>query len=153
MICQSYFLVMLLINYQSFTNLILTDYQWVTNAIFMHYHCLANQFYPFITFPILLIWQLIILICCTNVLPIITNLTQCFTYPVHEWLSIICQFITTNHSIDKFLPIGSQCFTNYQFTNDTGKFTNNCQWFTIGSYWQWYIGGWGWGVYLIDKIR
>ena len=118
-------------------------------------NCLANQPYPFITFPILLIWQLIILICCTNVLPIITNLTQCFTYPVYQWLSIICQFMITNHSIGKFLPIGSQCFTNHQFTSGTGKFTNSCQWFTIGSYWQWYLGGWGcWGQggCLSDKI-
>ena len=87
-------------------------------------NCLANQPYPFILFPILLLCQLIILICCTNV------------------LSIICQFIITIHSIDKFLPIGNQCFTNHQFTNDTGKFTKSCQWFIIGSYWQWYIGGW-----------
>ena len=39
MICQSYFLVMLLINYQSFNNLIPIDYQRITNAIFMYYHC------------------------------------------------------------------------------------------------------------------
>ena len=48
-----------------------------------------------------------------------------------------------NHSIGNFLPIGSQCFTNHQFTNGTGKFTNSCQWFTIGSYWQLYMGRWG----------
>ena len=47
-----------------------------------------------------------------------------------------CQCIIFNHNIGNFLPIGSQYFANHQFTNGTGKFTNSCQWFTIGSYWQ-----------------
>ena len=38
MIYQSYFLVMLLINYQSFTNLTPIDYQLFTNAV-TYYHC------------------------------------------------------------------------------------------------------------------
>ena len=76
------------------------------------------------------------LICCTNVLPILTNLTQCFTKPVYQLLPINCEFIITNHSIGYFLHNGSQCFTNHQFTSSTGKFTNSCQWFTIGSYCQ-----------------
>ena len=101
------------------------------SASFIYYiaHIVAIAF---ITLPIL--------ICCTNVLPIITNLTQSLTYSVYQWLLIICQYIITNHSIGKFLHIGSQYFTNHQFANDTGKFTNSYQWFTIGSYWQWYTG-------------
>ena len=70
MICQSYFLVMLLINYQSFTNLIYTNLLPVTNTIFMLlsllivYQSFANPPHRFITLP--------------NVLPIITDLTQCY---------------------------------------------------------------------------
>ena len=63
----------------------------------------------------------------------------------------IFQFIITSHSIDKFFPIGSQYFTNHQFTNDTGKFTNRYQWFIIGSYWQWYMDEWGWGGGLLNR--
>ena len=70
----------------------------------------------------------------------ITNLMKYFTQPVYQWLPINCQYIITNHSIGNFLSIGSQHFTNHKFTNGTGKFTNSCQWFTIGSYWQWYTG-------------
>ena len=40
-----------------------------------------------------------------------------------------------SYSIGNFFPIGSQCFTNHQFTNGIGKFTYSCQWFTIGSFW------------------
>ena len=117
-------------------------YQLITNDLLMQFLCII------IAYCLPIICQLIIIICCTNVLPVIANLTQCFTYPIYQWLSIICQFIITNHSIGNFLPIGSQCFTNHQFTNGTGKFTNSCQWFTIGSCWQWYMGG-----CLTDKIR
>ena len=57
-------------------------------------------------------------------LPMITN-----KLPIHYYQS----------SIGNFLPIDSQCFANYQFTNGIGKFTNSCQWFTIHSCWQWYV--------------
>ena len=83
------------------------------------------------------------LIYCSNALPIITNLIQCFTYLVYQWLPINYQYSIISHNTGNFLPIGSQCFTNHQFTNGIGKFTNSCQWFTIGSYWQW-----DGGVYL-----
>ena len=59
---------------------------------------------------------------------------------LYQFLPINCQYIFTNHSNGNFLPIGSKRFTNHQFTNGIGKFTNSCQWFTIGSYWQWYKG-------------
>ena len=105
-------------------------------------NCLANQPYPFITFPILLIWQLIILICCTNVLPIITNLTQCFTWPVYHWLPIICQFIITNYSIGN-PPHWHLMFYQSSIYQWHWEFTNTYKWFTIGSYWQWYEGNTG----------
>ena len=72
--------------------------------------------------------------------PLLHTLKPCFTYPVYQLIPIICQYIITNHNIGNFLPIGSQCFTNHQFTNDTVKFTNSCKWFTIGSNWQQYRG-------------
>ena len=51
-----------------------------------------------------------------------------------------CQMFTNHLPIwpnGNFLPIG---FTNHQFSNGIRKLTNSCQWFTIGSYWQWYMG-------------
>ena len=60
-------------------------------------------------------------------LPMITN-----KLPIHHYQSCI----------GNLLPIGGQCYTSHQLTNGIQKCTNNCQWFTIGSYWQWYTGIW-----------
>ena len=136
---------LLLIICQSFTNLLPMDYQLFTNVIFLLlsllivYQSFANQ--PHLFYYI------------GNIVAVATNYSnlihQCFinhyqSDPMFYITSlpiireINCQYIITNHSIGNFLPIGSQCFTNYQFTNGIGKFTNSCQWFTIGSYCQWY---------------
>ena len=136
---------LLLIICQSFTNLLPMDYQLFTNAIFLLlslpivYQSFANQ-------PHLFYYIGDIVAETTNY----SNLMhQCFinhyqsermfyisSLPITR--KINCQYIITNHSIGNFILIGSQCFTNYQFTNGIWKFTNSCQWFTIGSYWQWY---------------
>ena len=55
------------------------------SSLLIVYKSFANQSHPFITLPILLLLELIILICCTNVLPIITNLSQCFTLFTNDY--------------------------------------------------------------------
>ena len=141
MICQSYFLVMLLINYQSFTNL----EPMITNDLLIQFLCIIiANFLPIICQSALSFYYI------PHIVAIATNysnlLYQCFTNHYQSdpvlYISSLPMIINnlliiiTNHTIDKFLSIGSQCFTNHQFTNDTGIFTNSCQWFTICSYWQ-----------------
>ena len=109
-------------------------YQLITNDLLIwflcYYYCqlfinhLPISLILFTTLPILLLQWLIILICCKNVSLIITNLTQSFTLQVYQWLPINCQYIITNHSIGNFLPSGSRCFINHQFTN-TGTVLHN----------------------------
>ena len=137
------FLVILLITCQSFTNLLPTNYQLFSNAIFVLltlpfvYESIANQPHPFYCIGHF-VAVATTLICCTNVVPNITNLIQCFTWPVYWWLPTNGQYIITSHNIGNFLHIGNKCFVNQQFTKGIWKFTNNFQWFIIGSYWQWY---------------
>ena len=89
------------------------DYQWFTYGIFM------LLFLPIVhqSLPVSLIFLLQWSYCCCR----------------KQWLPINCQYSITNHSIGNFLPIGSQCFTNHQFTSSIGKFTNSCQWIPIGN--------------------
>ena len=136
MICQFYFLIMLLINYQSFTNLIPIDYQWFTNDL---------------QFLCTIVPNCLLIVCqsassfyyIAHIVAITTNynlLFQCFTSHCqsHSVLYISgLSMITSNlpihhyHSIGNFLPIGSQYFTYHQFPNGTGKFTNSCQWLPL----------------------
>ena len=103
----------LLIIFQSFINLLPIDYQWFTYGIFMLLLLpIVHQ-----SLPMSLIFLLQLPYCCCR----------------KQWLPINCQYSITNHSIGNFLPIGSQCFTNHQFTSSIGKFTNSCQWVPIGN--------------------
>ena len=88
-------------------------YQWFTYGIFMLLLLpIVHQSLP-VSLIFLLQWSY----CCCR----------------KQWLPINCQYSITNHSIGNFLPIGSQCFTNHQFTSSIGKFTNSCQWIPIGN--------------------
>ena len=89
------------------------EYQWFTYGIFML--LLLPIFHQ--SLPVSLIFLLQWSYCCCR----------------KQWLPINCQYSITNHSIGNFLPIGSQCFTNHQFTSSIGKFTNSCQWIPIGN--------------------
>ena len=89
------------------------EYQWFTYGIFMLLLLpIVHQSLP-VSLIFLLQWSY----CCCR----------------KQWLPINCQYSITNHSIGNFLPIGSQCFTNHQFTSSIGKFTNSCQWIPIGN--------------------
>ena len=89
------------------------EYQWFTYGIFMLLLLpIVHQSLP-VSLIFLLQWSY----CCCR----------------KQWLPINCQYSITNHSIGNFLPIGSQCFTNHQFTSSIGKFTNTCQWIPIGN--------------------
>ena len=111
------------------------DYQLFTNPIFMLlslpvvYQSSANQ--PHIV-AVATNYSNVLYQCFTNfyqsdlVLYITSLLMITNKLPIHH----------SNHSIGDYLPIGSQCFTNRQFINGTGKLPNSCQWFTFGSYWQ-----------------
>ena len=89
------------------------DYQWFTYGIFMLLLLpIVHQSLP-VSLIFLLQWSY----CCCR----------------KQWLPINCQYSITNHSIGNFLPIGSQCFTNHQFTSSIGKFTNSWQWIPIGN--------------------
>ena len=89
------------------------EYQWFTYGIFMLLLLpIVHQSLP-VSLIFLLQWSY----CCCR----------------KQWLPINCQYSITNHSIGNFLPIGSQCFTNHQFTSSIGKFTNSCQWIPFGN--------------------
>ena len=89
------------------------EYQWFTYGIFMLLLLpIVHQSLP-VSLIFLLQWSY----CCCR----------------KQWLPINCQYSIINHSIGNFLPIGSQCFTNHQFTSSIGKFTNSCQWIPIGN--------------------
>ena len=98
----------------------------------MLYQTVTNQPHPSYCTAMLLLWWLIILICFTNVLPIITNLTHCSIALQNQFFNVPTKFPVHHCQSIIALVISSPLVASHQFINAIGKFTNSCQWLTSG---------------------